>query len=162
MKKDPPDDRLNIKVQYFVNKRSISSSAVKKLVRYVCNRFGLHNADISITLMPDEQIKELNARFLGRRKITDCLSFNLSDGADAFNKSGTFKSFEIVVNAALAERQAADRGHLVKAELALYIVHGLLHQLDFDDLKSGDARKMHKIEDEILKELGYTAVYKRL
>ena len=51
------------------------------------------------------------------------------------------------------------RGHDAEAELALYVVHGLLHNIGYDDLTEADARKMHGMEDEILECFGYGTVY---
>jgi probable rRNA maturation factor len=64
-----------------------------------------------------------------------------------------------VVNAEMANRQAAKRGHSPEAELALYITHGLLHNLGFDDLSSEDAKKMHETEDAMLQQLGFGIIY---
>jgi probable rRNA maturation factor len=59
----------------------------------------------------------------------------------------------------MAVRQANLRGHSSEAELALYITHGLLHNLGFDDSTQGQAEKMHNIENEILQQLGYGPIY---
>jgi probable rRNA maturation factor len=153
MSKSTPDKVLAVEVNYLADNKEISRLAVKKLVNAVCKQFGLSKARISITLASDLQIKKLNKRFLGINRITDCLSFDLSDSRSSI------KIFEIVVNAALAGREALSRGHSLKAEIALYITHGLLHQLGFDDQKPRQAKKMHKTEDEILQRLGYNRVY---
>jgi probable rRNA maturation factor len=129
---------------------------LKKLVKVICNRFKLSKATISIAIVDDTQIRKLNNQFLNQDRPTDCLSFNLSD-----NKKSSVKSFELVVNAEMAVRQANLRGHSSEAELALYITHGLLHNLGFDDSTQKKAEKMHNIEDEILQQLGYGPVYNR-
>jgi probable rRNA maturation factor len=59
----------------------------------------------------------------------------------------------------MAVRQALLRNHSSQAELALYITHGLLHNLGFDDTAEDQAEEMHNTEDEILKQLGYGLVY---
>ncbi len=153
MPKSTSDKGLAVKVNYLVGCKAISGLAVKKLVKTVCKRFDLFNAQISITLMSDSQIKKLNKRFLGSNRITDCISFDLSDA------KASVKIFEVAVNAALAKRQAARRCHSVKAEIALYITHGLLHQIGFNDQKVREAQKMHQMENSILLELGYPSVY---
>ena len=127
---------------------------LKKLVKITCNRFKLSKATISIAIVDDSQIRKLNNQFLNKDHPTDCLSFNLSD-----NKKSSVKSFEIVVNGEMAVRQAHLRGHSSEAELALYITHGLLHNLGFDDSTQKQAEKMHNIEDQILQQLGYGPVY---
>ena len=129
---------------------------LKKLVEVICNRFKLSKATISIAIVDDTQIRKVNKQFLNQDIPTDCLSFNLSE-----NDTNSVKSFELVVNAEMAVRQANLRGHSSEAELALYITHGLLHNLGFDDSTQKQAEKMHNIEDEILQQLGYGLVYNK-
>ncbi|MGA1980416.1 MAG: rRNA maturation RNase YbeY [Sedimentisphaerales bacterium] len=129
---------------------------LKKLVKVICSRFKLSKATISIAIVDDAQIRKVNKQFLNKDNPTDCLSFNLSD-----NDTNPVKSFELVVNGEMAVRQAKLRGHSDEAELALYITHGLLHNLGFDDSTQSQAEKMHTIEDEILQQLGYGPVYNR-
>jgi probable rRNA maturation factor len=127
---------------------------LKKLVEVICNRFKLSKATISIAIVDDTQIRKVNKQFLNQDIPTDCLSFNLSE-----NDTNSVKSFELVVNAEMAVRQANLRGHSSEAELALYITHGLLHNLGFDDSTQDHARKMHNTENEILQQLGYGPIY---
>jgi probable rRNA maturation factor len=124
-----------------------------KLVRVICNRFGLAGATVSIAIVANKHICKLNARFLNHKNITDCLAFDLSDG-----KAGR-RLLELVVNGEKAKSQAAKRGHSAQAELALYITHGLLHNLGFDDLLPRKANEMHRLEDEILQQQGFGLVY---
>ncbi len=130
---------------------------LKKLVRTVCRRFGVAHAVVSIGIVDDAEITALNRKFLHHRGTTDCLSFDLSDEADPERA----RVFDLIVNGALAMREAARRGHEAEAELALYITHGLLHDLGFDDAAPGPAQEMHRTEDEILQHLGYGLVYNR-
>jgi probable rRNA maturation factor len=128
---------------------------LKKLVKAICSRFNLSKAMVSIALTDDAEIRKVNKQFLNRNCSTDCLSFDLSDdGASA-------KSFELVVNAEKAVRQANLRGHSSEAELALYVTHSLLHNLGFNDSQQTQAKKMHAAEDEILKQLGFGLVYNK-
>ena len=132
-------------------------SKIKKLVRAVFNRFGLSEATVSIAIVDDAEIRKLNSRFLNRKSTTDCLSFDLSDN----KRAQPPKLFELIVNGEMAVRQANLRGHSSQAELALYITHGLLHNLGFDDATDSKARKMHDMEDNILQQLGYGFVYNK-
>ena len=132
-------------------------SELKKLVKAICKRFKLSKAAVSIAIVDDAQIRELNKQFLNSKSATDCLSFDLSD--DEVPQSP--KSFELIVNGEMAVREANLRGHSSEAELALYITHGLLHYLGFDDSTESQARKMHDMEDEILQQLGYGLVYNK-
>jgi probable rRNA maturation factor len=154
----------NIVVQIAKNFKEIDIClpGLEKLVKTVCKRFKLSRATVSVALLGDNEIRELNKRFLNRDYATDCLSFDLSDGRrDQTKESGLgnfgecAKSFEVVVNAEMAVREAALRGHSSEAELALYITHCLLHNFGFDDSAPDEARKMHDTEQEILQQLGY-------
>ena len=127
---------------------------LEKLVRTICKRFKLSKATISIAIVDDAQIRKVNKQFLNRDSTTDCLSFDLSD-----DDTNAPKSFELVVNAEMAVKEANSRNHSSEAELALYITHGLLHNLGFDDSSKDRLRKMHDTEDEILKQQGYGLVY---
>jgi len=133
------------------------ASKIKKLVQAVFERFGLSKATVSIAIVDDAEIRKLNSRFLNRKANTDCLSFDLSDTQGPQSP----RLFELIVNGEMAVRQANLRGHSSQAELALYITHGLLHNLGFDDATDSKARKMHDMEDNILQQLGYGFVYNK-
>lgn len=124
-------------------------------MRAVCLRFGVRRAVVGVAIVGDGTMRQLNRRFMGRRGTTDCLSFDLSDAGNPAGK----RVFEIVANADQAAGEAGRRGHSVQAELALYVTHGLLHHLGLDDATPAQARRMHGLEDQILRELGYGAVY---
>ena len=126
---------------------------LRKLVRTICCRFGLANATVGLVVVDNRYIRKLNDKFLHRKTATDCLAFDLSQ-ADSGRKW-----FELVVNGQRAKSEAAKRRHPAQAELALYITHGLLHFLGFDDLHKTQAQKMHRFEDEILQQEGFGRVY---
>lgn len=130
-------------------------TALETLVGAVCERFDVTGATIDIGIVDDARISELNKQFLGHKGTTDCLSFDLSDADDP----NTARTFDLVVNGQMAAREAARRGHSLLAELALYVTHGLLHQLGFDDATAEQARRMHEMEDEILQHAGFGVVY---
>jgi probable rRNA maturation factor len=136
----------------------ISLSSIIQLVKVVCNRFNKKEPqntkyEINIAIVDDIGIRDLNKKFLNSEANTDCISFDLSDDENQA------KIFDLAVNGEMALRQANQRGHSSQAELALYITHGLLHNLGFDDSTEEKARKMHETEDEILQEFGYGLVY---
>ena len=133
----------------------VPHQSLKALVRTVCGRFGVCKASVGIAIVGDRSMRQLNRRFTGRRGSTDCLSFDLSEAGDCPDR----KAVEIVVNADRALQEAGRRGHPVQAELALYVTHGLLHHLGFDDATPAQARRMHSMEDRILRDLGYGGVY---
>ncbi len=152
---------------------------LKKLVKTVFTRFKpceRRETVVSVAIVDDAEMKRVNKQFLRHNATTDCLSFNLSDDQSRASKRGVRKRqeknvprpvrsapklFELVVNGEMAVKEANLRGHCGEAELALYITHGLLHNLGFDDSTKAQAKKMHDTEDQILQQLGYGLVYNK-
>jgi len=131
----------------------VDKKGLERLVRGLCGRFEVNKAVVSIAIVGDGDITKVNKRFLGLDSVTDVISFDLSDNSEQT------KTFELVVNMTQAEREAKSRGHSVQAEVALYVVHGLLHNLGFNDSEQTEAEKMHGVEDDILQKFGYGVVY---
>jgi len=147
-------EQTDIAVDITCNRRGLDADfdRLEELARRVCRRFSLERAVIDIAIVGDEEIKKVNADFLDTAEPTDVISFDLSEEKE-------LKSFEVIINAEEAERQAAQRGHPFEAELALYITHGLLHNLGFNDAEQSERRKMHSTEDEILQQAGFGIIY---
>jgi probable rRNA maturation factor len=146
---------ITVRITKHFREISFDSSRLRTLVRTICARFEVREAVVSIGIVNDAEMSQFNMRFLGHEGTTDSLSFDLSDTTAAEEA----KIFDLIVNGELAAREAARRGHAADAELALYVTHGLLHNLGFNDATAAQAGKMHRMEDEILQHLGYGFVY---
>lgn len=146
---------IAVRITRHFRKIPVDAAKLRKLVRTICTRFDVRQAVVSIGIVDDAEISQLNMKYLDHEGTTDCLSFDLSDSEDPQEA----RVFDLIVNGELAAREAARRGHGAEAELALYIAHGLLHNLGFDDATPAQAGKMHRTEDEILQHLGYGLVY---
>jgi probable rRNA maturation factor len=107
-------------------------------------------ASISIAVVDDAGIHALNRDYLGHDWPTDVISFPLS-ALDEPVLTG-----EVVVSAEMACAQARAIGVEPYEELALYIVHGLLHLCGFDDHDGADAQRMRQREGELLALAGLT------
>lgn len=142
---------INFSVEYEAN--LIDTEKLDALVLYICKLFAVADAQISIAIVDDKQIHDINNRFLSHDCPTDVISFDISDDFE------DVEIFDIIVNAQLAFAKAQEFGHAGIAELALYICHGMLHNLGYDDLEPEKAKKMHEKEDEILQNLGYGVIY---
>ncbi|MBM4102748.1 MAG: rRNA maturation RNase YbeY [Planctomycetes bacterium] len=144
---------ISIRLIYETPCHDIAPAKLKRLVRQVCRQFRISRATVNIALVSDKTIRTLHKKIFRSAKITDVISFDLSDPLE---KS---RFFDIIINAGQARRQARRRGHIAQAEAALYLVHGLLHQLGFNDATEAQARRMHLQEDEILRDAGFGNVY---
>ena len=94
-------------------------------------------AEIEVAIVSDATIARVHRDFMGLPDPTDVI---------------TFAHGEIVASAETARARAAEFGHGANEELALYIVHGLLHLNGFDDMAPRDAARMRKIQGRIWRE----------
>jgi probable rRNA maturation factor len=109
---------------------------LRRLVQTVLRGEGVAEADIGIAVVNDATIAAIHRRFFDDPSATDVISFPLSDTADGGPLAG-----EIVVSVETAAREAKRRGHPGKAEVALYVIHGLLHLCGYEDrTKKGRSR----------------------
>jgi probable rRNA maturation factor len=127
----------------------------RAVVRAVLDGEGVKDAEISLAFVDNATIHRLNKRFLDHDEPTDVLSFPLSE-PNAKKLQG-----ELVVGAEVALAQASERGHAVKAELTLYVIHGLLHLCGHDDRDEAGAKKMRERERHYLARLGQPDVAPR-
>ena len=137
-------------------------------------RHSVVRATIEVAIVSDTRIAELNERFLSHSEPTDVLTFDLR--ANAGDDTGSSQPLppsrgtdipvpvveaQIVVSFDTARCEATSRGHSVNAELGLYVVHGLLHLLGYNDHDETEAQRMHAMEDEILGSIGIGPVFTR-
>lgn len=111
---------------------------------------------LSVAVVDDAQMLELNRRFACHDEPTDVLSFPLTPQGEEGDEA---LSGEIVANAERAADVAARSGTDPVGELLLYVVHGCLHLLGYDDHSPSAARRMHARENEILTSCGYPNVF---
>src|SRR5205823_626563 len=107
------------------------------------------SAEISVAIVSDDDIAEVNERWLGHAGPTDVITFDLRDDP----KSAHLKA-QIVISLDTARREARLRGHAWRHEILLYVVHAVLHLLGHDDHRAADRAAMHRLEDRILDDLG--------
>jgi probable rRNA maturation factor len=126
---------------------AINRGRMRNVVRAVLDGEGVAEAEISLAFVDNPTIHRLNQRYLQHDEPTDVLSFPLSE-PNAKKLAG-----ELVIGVEIAQVQAAERGHDVEAELALYVIHGLLHLCGYDDHEPADAAAMHERERHYLRQL---------
>ncbi|MBV9126056.1 MAG: rRNA maturation RNase YbeY [Planctomycetes bacterium] len=124
----------------------VDRGRMRQVARAVLEGEGIQEAEVSLAFVDNPTIHQLNKRFLEHDEPTDVLSFPLGEGKKLAG--------ELVIGAEVAREQAASRGHDVQAELALYVIHGLLHLCGHDDTTSTAVKEMRRRERHYLEELG--------
>src|SRR4030042_2545361 len=110
-------------------------------------------------VIPDSKtVQKLNRTYRGKDQPTDVLAFHMSP--DTIQESelrfigppdGVRHLGEVVISYPQAVKQAQEQGHSVAQELALLIVHGVLHLLSYDHELPEEEQQMKARENEILK-----------
>ncbi len=125
------------------------------------------DAELSMLFVDEGAIAELNQRFLGREGPTDVLAFPIDDDVyeggrlpDSLGPAGPGDEFEpsdlptllgdVVVCPAVARRNAPAHTGSYDDEMALLVVHGILHLLGMDHVDDQDANAMERREQELL------------
>ncbi len=123
------------------------------------------DAEISLTFVDNEEIRELNNSSRGKDSATDVLSFPLleqeEDGTliiyDEDIVDGRVLLGDIVISAQRAQEQSEEYGHSLIREMCFLAVHSVLHLLGYDHERSEEEEKIQfEKQDEILTLLGIT------
>lgn len=115
----------------------IDHKLMRATVRAVLTGENTVNASISLALVSDATSERINRQFLNHNGPTDVITFPLGKSP---------LQGELVVGVDVAARVAAEVGHGVAAELALYVIHGVLHLCGYDD-KSPMATKLMRARE---------------
>ncbi len=119
----------------------VSESQVQLIVRKIFEEFRWERGEVSIAIVDDPTIHELNREYLQHDYETDVLSFVFEQRSD-----DRFLSGEIIVSADTAARMAGEHGIGTIDELLLYVVHGALHLAGLDDKDESSRSKMRAEE----------------
>ncbi len=135
---------------------------LRMLIRRCCNAVLVNeqfkgSAEISVAIVDDERIHELNKQYRNVDRSTDVLSFPLgAEGVyDVNNDTGAQMLGDIVISIEHAHKQAELYGHSFDREIAFLTVHSMLHLLGYDHEAGGlELVRMREKEEAVLTQLG--------
>jgi probable rRNA maturation factor len=112
-------------------------------------------AQLTVRIVDEAEIRELNATYRGKDYATNVLSFPFEapPGVDIPLLG------DIVVCAAVVAREAAEQEKPLQAHWAHMVIHGTLHLLGYDHIEEADAEEMEGLEIRLLADLGYANPY---
>lgn len=139
---------LTIEINNDQSTHTLDLRRLKRAVRQVLAEAGITSGEISIGIVTDARMHELNRQYLQHDYPTDVLSFVLEQGDD-----GSLDG-EIIVSADYAAREADRFGWTTDDELLLYVVHGSLHLVGHDDHTTEGRAAMREAETRCLAEFG--------
>ncbi len=129
-------------VQNRQRKVKVDRRPLERLIERLKEEFGVENKGVTVVLVSDRKIKELNRTYRGRNRPTDVLSFSYDD-----------ESYlgDIIISVETAQRQAQEEGHSLERELSILVIHGFLHLLGYDH--ETDQGEMRALERKLWKKL---------
>ena len=125
-----------------VKRSGVDARALKSTMRSLMAAVGHSDAAISVTLVGDAAIQEINRDHRGKDKPTDVLSFPLEPEPFAQEKL----LGDIVISIDTAKRQAADYDATLQREVYRLLIHGLLHVLGHDHEEANERKQMEAEE----------------
>ena len=115
---------------------------------------GCDGCELSVLLVDDKEMTHLNGAYLARDYPTNVLAFPMREGEDTHLHPDLLG--DVIISTETAEREAQHRGVTLEEEMALLLVHGILHLLGYDHEGDPDnAALMEAREQEILSRLGF-------
>ncbi len=154
------EPEINISVEQKL-KVSLEESWLRNIALKALEAEGIVSpAEMGLVITNSKIIQKLNKTYRGEDKPTDVLAFHMIPGTSQESElrfvgppDGVHHLGEVVISYPQAVRQAQGQGHGVARELALLIVHGVLHLLGYDHELPEEEQQMKARENEILERL---------
>ncbi|MEO6913912.1 MAG: rRNA maturation RNase YbeY [Candidatus Baltobacteraceae bacterium] len=140
---------------YFHNatrKSGVDSRALKRVAEQLLGAVHERGSSLSLSLVSDRAIQELNRVHRGQDRPTDVLSFPLAQIADPAQIERMLG--DVVISIETARRQAADYDAPLQDEVHRLLIHGILHVLGHDHEEAAERVEMEREERRLAAEIG--------
>ncbi len=155
---------MDITIKNLQTKIPIRLPRVNDVVRCTLRHFPIIDAELSFVFVAPSRMRMLNAKYLKHDYVTDVLTFDYSPGArrqapgvkkishpsPIAQRPTPYIYGEIIICPSVAFRNAKKFGVSLQKEIELYIIHGILHLMGYDDHAPKDIARMRKKEREII------------
>jgi len=133
-------------------KKKIDLLKADRVARTALRRIGNKECEINLIFVSSQRIRSLNSRYFGRDRATDVIAFPAGD--DPLRKKGKSRKFlgEVVISSDRAAVNSRIYGFSFMEEVALCVIHGILHLAGYEDSTDKGRSSMRKKENDILQE----------
>lgn len=128
---------------------SLNLPRILKIAKTALQHEGVKEASLSFVFVSRQKISALNKKYLGRAYATDVLAFDAREKTGRA-LSGKALAGDIIISVDAARTNAEMYGVPFSRELALYVIHGILHLLGYDDHAPRDIQRMRRKEEQLL------------
>lgn len=144
---------MKIEIENRQAKQKIGKILLRRVARMILSVSGCPDAQLSILLVDDAGIQELNRDYLGKDRPTNVISFAMREGEGSDVQPDLLG--DVVISAETAARDAAEAGVSFESELYFLLLHGILHLLGYDHERgtAAEAVLMEAREREIFTQL---------
>lgn len=135
-----------------LTKKKFNEIFLLKAEKSCLEESGIKNkTEISLVICGEKKIKNLNRLYRKKDKTTDVLSFGDQKSDFIAAPDGTLQLGEIFICYPVAERQAQKAGHSLEKEMAILLVHGILHLAGYNHERSKtEKEKMFELQEKIM------------
>jgi probable rRNA maturation factor len=133
-------------------KVAVDCERLRAVSDFVLASLGIEEAELSVVLVSDRRMEQLNRRYLGRNRPTDVLAFSQWEGGG----EGLHPTClgDVVISAETAKGQAARAAVPLTREMDLLLVHGVLHLIGYDHTGApAEAAAMEKKQRQLLRRI---------
>jgi len=138
-----------------LSRKSVGREYLSKIFKGTLKIMRKKDIEVSLVFIGRRRMKDLNRIYRGKNKVTDILSFgnDKSINEKFICPKGVEESLgEILICIERANTQAHQKGHSLKKEVGILLIHGMLHLMGFDHENDKDARIMRS-KEKIIAEL---------
>ncbi|MGE0643635.1 MAG: rRNA maturation RNase YbeY [Nitrospira sp.] len=129
----------------------VRQSSVMLLAQRILVAVGEAKSELSVALIGDARIRRLNREYRKLDRATDVLAFSMREAPMPSGCPATTMLGDVVISMPTAIRQAREAGRSIDAELAMLLIHGVLHLCGYDHERSArEAAKMSRLERKVL------------
>lgn len=129
----------------------IDENLIINVIKETSKCLEVSNKFVSVVLVDNDKIQEINKTYRGIDKPTDVISFAFLDD-EISDMSDTLG--EIYVSLDKVKSQSLEYAHSFERELCFLVVHGLLHLLGYDHMYEEEEKVMFDLQKDILKNIG--------
>lgn len=147
---------MSVFVESRVRTVKVNPVLVRKFASMILSSMNEESSDLSVTFVGDQRMRRLNRRYRRKDKPTDVLAFAIRDAClPVRTRIGSAPLGDVVIAVPTAIRQARAAKRSLREEMAVLLIHGILHLCGYDHERGErEARRMHKRERTLLEQFG--------
>ncbi len=141
---------MSILIEDRQKKINVNLRYVRRLLNKIMKYLDCKDKEISLLFVDNNEIREINKRYLNRDYSTNVITFSLTEGE--FGNINPKVLGDIVISVETASRDAEEAGTELNDELEFLMIHGMLHLLKYnhENTSEDEVNKMESKEQEVL------------